>query len=95
MVLETGEKNQRSRAAVIDENGGLAFDRYYADAARDISYGGDYVALLLRDRVEQASILPGGEETSCQEVNARAVLQREDGGLVLIYADRAELLYLD
>ena len=95
VVLETGEKNQRSRAAVIDENGGLAFDRYYADAARDISYGGDYVALLLRDRVEQASILPGGEETSCQEVNARAVLQREDGGLVLIYADRAELLYLD
>ena len=53
------------------------------------------MALLRRDWVEQASILPGGVETSCPEVNARAVLQREDGGLVLIYADRAELLYLD
>lgn len=95
LALETGDKNQRSRAVVVDENGGLVFDRYYAEAARDISYGGDYVALLLRDKVEQASVLAGGGEASCQEINARALLQREDGGVVLIYADRAELLYLN
>ncbi len=95
LALETGDKNQRTRAAVIGEDGELVFDRLYAEAARDISYGGDYVALLLRDRVEQASILPGGRSASYPEVKARAILQREDGGVALIYADRAEFRYMD
>lgn len=95
LALETGDRNQRTRAVIIGENGQPVFEKTYPSAARSISYGGDYVALLLRDSVEQFCALPGGRTASAPEINARAVVQRADGCVALLYADRAEMLWLE
>lgn len=92
VALETGDKSLRTRVVMVGEDGQPVFDRGYAATARGVSAAGDYIAVLLRDSVVHTSIAPAAPEQTAEEYNARDVIQRGDGSVMLIYADRAELV---
>lgn len=92
VALETGDKNQRTRVVMVGEDGEPVFDQGYSTTARGVSAAGDHIAVLLRDSVVHTSISPAAPVQTAEEFNARDVIQRSDGSVMLIYADRAELV---
>lgn len=92
VALETGDKDLRTRVVMVGEDGAPVFDRSYAATARSVSAAGDYIAVLLRDSVIHTATSPAAPEQAVEEFNARDVIQRSDGSVMLIYADRAELV---
>ena len=95
VALETGDQQERTQVVMVGENGQAVFESRYSSAVRTLSAAGDHIAILLRDSLVCTSIIPGASARQVQEITARDVIQRRDGDVMLIYADRAELLDKD
>ena len=95
IALETGDREQRAQVVVGGEDGSAVFDQTYATTVRSLSTSGDHIAVLLRDQVVHTSTFAGAPVQTAQEVNARDVIQRSDGSVILIYAERAEMVEFD
>lgn len=90
VALTTGEADARNKIVMVDERGGALQEAAFEKNIRAVSGSGSNVAVLLTDCV--ATIKPGSEPIITNNISARDIIMRSDATVMLIYADRAELM---
>lgn len=92
VAIETGDSVTRSRVVIVSEDAEAVVDTKFTQAVRSVSNNASMAAVLLADSAAVIDAKDDGEAKTVENVNARDIIMRSDGSVMLIYADRAELM---